>query len=132
MEIYIYMGVSVYWPLSVLCVCVCMCVCVCVCVCVCPHMCDINSVYQGTKVPRLDMYRSILSLSKIAHQMRHDHPFSQKKHDNRKSSGDGVWRYQGSGEHSWNTPPLPRPPLLIKWVVGLSKHWVTGGYRIFC
>ena len=29
---YNYKGVSVYWPLSVLCVCVCVCVCMCVCV----------------------------------------------------------------------------------------------------
>ena len=32
---YIYIGVSVYWPLSVICVYVCVYVCVCVCVCVC-------------------------------------------------------------------------------------------------
>ena len=32
MLIYIYMGVSVYWPLCVLCVFVFVCVCVCVCV----------------------------------------------------------------------------------------------------
>ena len=31
------MGVSVYWPLSVLCVFVCVYVCVCVCVCVYVH-----------------------------------------------------------------------------------------------
>ena len=38
-------------------------------------------MHQGptsTKVPRLDMCRSILSLSKIAHQMWRDHPFSQR------------------------------------------------------
>ena len=29
-------------------------------------------------VPRPDKCRSRLSLNKIAHQMRHDHPFSQK------------------------------------------------------
>ena len=36
------MGLSVYWPLSVLCVFVCVCVCVCVFVCVC----EIKSEYQ--------------------------------------------------------------------------------------
>ena len=32
----------------------------------------------GTEVLRLDMCRSILSLSKVVHQMWHDHPFSQR------------------------------------------------------
>ena len=29
----------------------------------------------GTKVPRLDIYRSIVSLSEITYQMWHNHPF---------------------------------------------------------
>ena len=33
---------------------------------------------SGTKVPRLNMCRSILLLSKIAYQMWRDHPFSQR------------------------------------------------------
>ena len=33
------MGVSVYWPQSVLCVFVCVCMCLCVCVCVCVFVC---------------------------------------------------------------------------------------------
>ena len=47
--LYIYMGVSVYCPLSVLCVIVCvlisLCVylCVCVCVCVCACVCMISN-----------------------------------------------------------------------------------------
>ena len=39
----------------------------------------------GTKVPRLEVCRSIILLSKIAHQMWRDYPHSQ-----RKSSGDGL------------------------------------------
>ena len=44
-----------------------------------PHYVSENThqVPSGTKVPRLDMCRSILSLSKTAHQMWHDHLFSQ-------------------------------------------------------
>ena len=33
---------------------------------------------SGTKVARLDMCRSILSVKKKAHQMWRDHPFSQR------------------------------------------------------
>ena len=34
---------------------------------------------SGTnKVPRLNMHRSILSLSKISHEMWHDHPAKEK------------------------------------------------------
>ena len=40
------MGVSVYWPLTVLCVFLCVCVCVCLCVCVCVCVC-VRS-YQST------------------------------------------------------------------------------------
>ena len=41
------------------------------------------------------MCRSILSLSKIAHQMWSDHPFSQRKNDKRKSSGGACWNMTG-------------------------------------
>ena len=74
-----------------------MCVCVFMCVCVIanqstskePHVSDLSEcvllLYKahikvgpcGTKVPRLDMCRFIL-LSKIAHQIWHDQPFSQR------------------------------------------------------
>ena len=47
------------------------------------------------KVLRLDMCTSMISLSKIAHQMWRDHPFSRIKKDNRMSSGVGGWRRQG-------------------------------------
>lgn len=33
---------------------------------------------SGTKVPRVDMCRSIISLSKITYNMWCDHPFSQR------------------------------------------------------
>ena len=43
------MGVSVYWPQSVLCVfvCVCMCLCVCLCVCVCVCVCLCVCVFSN-------------------------------------------------------------------------------------
>ena len=45
------------------------------------HQGPFGSKYKSTKVlkePRLNMGRSIISLSKIAHQMWHNHPFSQR------------------------------------------------------
>ena len=84
---FVYMGMSVYWPLSVLCV------FGCVCVCECdiklkhqskPHyFSDLNKLVKllhktHIKVLRLDMCRSIISLTKITHQMWRDHPFSQR------------------------------------------------------
>ena len=74
------MVVSVYWLLSVF-------VCVISTVfeldCMCQSSVNLmlyckNTLQgpSGTKEPRLDMYRSILSLSKIAYQMQCDHPFS--------------------------------------------------------
>ena len=47
-------------------------------------------VFSGTKVPRLDMSRSILPLSKIAHQMWRDHPGSQRNRTTEKSGGGGC------------------------------------------
>ena len=75
-------------------------VCCVLCGCVCMY--DIESEYQqkttlcvrpqwtwclvawyespsGSMIPRLSMCRSIITLSKIAHQMWHDHPLSQTK-----------------------------------------------------
>ena len=69
---------------------------------------------SGTKVPRLDMCRSIISLSKITDQLWHDHPFRlrnkkrqkkarQQKAESKatekdsKSSRVGGWRV-GEGE----------------------------------
>ena len=82
----------------------------CVCVCVC----DIKSEYQstsvkqnthqgpsGTKVPRLNMRRSMISLSKIAHQIWHDHLLSQIKQGNKKSSGGGVGLEATGKEGGW-------------------------------
>ena len=40
---------------------------------------------SGTKVWRLNMCRSIISLSKIRHHMRHNHSFSQQKNKNNTS-----------------------------------------------
>ena len=47
-------------------------------------------VFSGTMVPRLDMSRSILPLSKIAHQMWRDHPGSQRNRTTEKSGGGGC------------------------------------------
>ena len=102
----------------VCCVSLCVCVCVCVFVCVCvisnqstskkPHyVIDLSKLdallqktHQGpsvTKVPRLDMCRSIMSLSNIAHQMWHNHPFSQRNKTTERAVGLGVWMRQGKG-----------------------------------
>ena len=84
-----------------------LCVCMCVCVCVCVR--DIKSEYKqkitcqisanlmasGTKVPRLHMWRSVISLSKIAHQIRHNHPFSQRNKATERALGVGVGGYRG-------------------------------------
>ena len=81
--IYTYIGVSISWPLCVVCLCL-------VCVIsnensiskfdalLCKTLSKVLLVlrYQD---PRIDMCRSITSLSKIKHQMWHNHPFSQRK-----------------------------------------------------
>ena len=82
----------------VCCVCVCVCVCVCGCGCVYVYMSnqsnskkthytsDLSKFYTllhtqqgilGTKVPRFDMYTSIISLRETTHQMWHYHSFSK-------------------------------------------------------
>ena len=86
------MGVSVYWPLSVLCVCVCARARARLCVCVRSNQTTSKKSHHAselskrdallhktcTKVLRLDMCTSIISLSKTAHQMCRDHPLSQR------------------------------------------------------
>ena len=66
-EIYTYKGVSVYWPLSVLCVFVCV---------------PLVIRYQGSTC--------VDPLSKIAHQMCHDHPFTQRNRTTERTVGVGV------------------------------------------
>ena len=61
---------------------------------------------SGTRVPRLDMFKSILSLSKIAHQMCCDHPFSQRNRKTERTVGVGV----GGDKEVW----------------GLDKTWKGG------
>ena len=46
-------------------------------------------VFSGTKVPRPGMCKSVLSLSKIAHQMWCDHPFSQRNMSAERMDGGG-------------------------------------------
>ena len=64
-------------------------VCVCVCVCVCVLFIYISSI---SIISISDMCRSISSLSKITHQMWHDHPFSQR---NRSIEGTVVGGFGG-------------------------------------
>ena len=45
---------------------------------------------SGTNVPRLDMCRFILTLSKIAHQIWRDHSFSQRNRATERTVGVGV------------------------------------------
>ena len=55
--------------------------------------CCIKHTYQGpsgTKVARLDMCRSIISLSKIVHQMWYDHPFSLRNKTTERAVGVEV------------------------------------------
>ena len=47
-------------------------------------------VSSGTKVPRVNMCKSKLSLGKIAHQKWSDHPFSQRNRATEKTVGVGV------------------------------------------
>ena len=49
------------------------------------HQCS-----SGTKVPKLDLCKSILSLSKIAHQMCHDHQLSQRNRATERTVGVGL------------------------------------------
>ena len=89
---------SVYWPLSVLCI------FVSVFVFVIPNQSTnkkpqwvpdfnkLNSLLHITyiKVLRLDMSRSIISLSKITHQMWRDHPFIQRNKTTERAVGWGL------------------------------------------
>ena len=88
MLIYIHMGMSVYWSLSVLVILVRMCV---------KHI-SRSFWYYGTKT----RHRSIISLSEITHQMWHDAPFSPRNKTskievevkvggNRKEGLDNIW-----------------------------------------
>ena len=101
------------------CMCVCVCVCVCVCLCVCvwyqirvpakkrimcqtsvtlTPCCIKHTSRSGTKVASLDSFRSIISLSKIAYQMWHDHTFSQRNKTSEKEYGlrsEVTWNRNG-------------------------------------
>ena len=97
---------SVYWLLSVLCVFV-------VCLCMISNhstskkrhyvsqLSKLDTLLHKThiKVLRLDMCRSIISLSKITHQMWCYHPFSQRNKTTERTVGVGVGgnRERGGG-----------------------------------
>ena len=86
-NIYLYGCVSLLAPECAVCVCVCVCVFLCVIsnqsTSKKPHVSDLSKLdallhKTCIRVLRLDMCTSRISLSKIAHQMWHDHPFSQR------------------------------------------------------
>ena len=54
------------------------------------YLCVYVQGRSGTKVPTLDFYRSIISLSEIAHQMWHGHPFSQRNKTSKIAGGEGC------------------------------------------
>ena len=101
------MGVSVYCPLNVLCFFFYVFVCVCVCVMSnqstskkAHHVSDLSkldALFHKThiKVLRLDMCTSMMPLSIIAHQMRHDHPFSQRT---RQQNEQWRWELEATGQ----------------------------------
>ena len=103
---------------------VCLCVCICVLVCVWyqirvpakkPHhesgLSKLNSLLHKTciEVLRLYMCTFMISLTKIAHQMWRDHPFSQRNKttewaDGVVTGGDregGMWAGGGSLDKTW-------------------------------
>ena len=101
-------SVSVYWPLSILCVLVCVCVCVYVIsnqsTSKRPHyMSDFSkpdALLDKTHIKVLLKalsYQGLTSVdpSKIAHQMWHDHPFCQRNKTTEIACGCEGWRWQG-------------------------------------
>ena len=116
--VYDYMDVSVYWPKCAVCLCLRVFVCACVCVCVIsnesnskkPHVSDLSKLMSCCikhtarslwyKLPRLDMDRSIISLSKIIHQMWHNHPFTSNVTQYTHSEQWG-WKLEARGKGGW-------------------------------
>ena len=96
------------WPLSELCVFMCVCVCLCLILnqrtgkktnyvsrlskldaCCIKHI-SRSFCFSGPKVPRLEMFRSITSLSKIIHKISRNHPFSRRNKTTERSVGAEV------------------------------------------
>ena len=57
------------------------------------YVCETQQGCSGTKVPRLYIYRSIMSLRKITYQMCHGHPFSQRYKTSKIAEG---WRLEAT------------------------------------
>ena len=108
-SICLYECVSLLALKCVACLCVHVCVCVCVCVCVIsiqstskkpqyvPGLNKLDALLHKTysKVLLVLRYQfSIISLSKITHQMCRDHPLSQRNKTSKIVEG---WRRQGRG-----------------------------------
>ena len=62
----------------------------------CVYVYETQQGRSGAKVPRLDIYRSIISLSEIAHPMWHGHSFSQRDKKSKIAGGEG-WKQQIEG-----------------------------------
>ena len=107
------MLVSVYCPLSELCLFVCLCV-LWVCMYMCMYQYQSTSkkrnvsglstwrlnawnTRQGPSGNKVQKCRSILSISKITHQMWRDHPFSQRHRTTEWAIGMGVGGDRGVG-----------------------------------
>ena len=60
------------------------------------YVCERQQGCSGTKLPRLYIYRSIMSLRKITYQMCHGHPFSQRYKTSKKQGAEG-WKQQKEG-----------------------------------
>ena len=60
------------------------------------YVCETQQDCFGTKVPWIDIYRSVISLSEITRRMWHGHPFIQRK-DIKNSRGGEVGSNSKSG-----------------------------------
>ena len=110
------MGVSVYWPLSVLRVFVCVSLCLCVMsnqsTSKKPHhvsdLSKLDALFNKTHIKVLlvlryrgSMCRSLISLSKIAHQMQRGPPFSKRIKTTEKAVRVGGLEATGKGLGGW-------------------------------
>ena len=85
------------------------CVCVCVCVCIISNQSTSKKPHNVSGLSKLDALlhkthikcRSILSLSKVIHQMQHDHPLSQRKWSTERTVRVRVGGDRGMGGRGW-------------------------------
>ena len=72
---------------------------------------------SGSKVPRLDMCRSILSLSKIAHQIWHDQPLSQRNRTTGRTVAVEVGGDKEVGRGGWTKSEKGEGVSNIRWEI---------------